>query len=71
MIKIYIAAVQIDSKCAFRQALARLTPQESYDRGYRLKRASQASILHKPLEKDQWTPATEVCRKIQKILSLG
>ncbi|KAL9714843.1 Cytochrome b-c1 complex subunit 7, mitochondrial [Leucoagaricus gongylophorus] len=47
------------------RALARLTPRECYDRGYRLKRASQASVLHKPLEKDQWTPAEEDVRYLK------
>jgi ubiquinol-cytochrome c reductase subunit 7 len=36
------------------QALNRLTPLESYDRAWRFKLASQASILHKPLPKEQW-----------------
>ncbi|ESK85897.1 cytochrome b-c1 complex subunit 7 [Moniliophthora roreri MCA 2997] len=37
------------------RAIGRLTPQESYDRAFRFKRASQASALHKPLPKEQWT----------------
>ncbi|KAG5353345.1 Cytochrome b-c1 complex subunit 7 [Termitomyces sp. T112] len=41
------------------RALTRLTVREKYDRAYRLKRASQASVLHAPLPKDQWTPASE------------
>ncbi|KAF5330653.1 hypothetical protein D9619_005943 [Psilocybe cf. subviscida] len=44
------------------QALTRLTPGEQYDRAFRLKRASQASVLHAPLPKDQWTPASEDVR---------
>jgi ubiquinol-cytochrome c reductase subunit 7 len=44
------------------QALGRLTPGEGYDRAYRLKRACQASVLHAPLDKSEWTPANEVCR---------
>lgn len=43
------------------QALARLTPREQYDRAYRFKLASQSSVQHKPLPKEQWTPASEVC----------
>ena len=42
------------------QALQRLSPAESYDRAYRLKRASQASVQHKPLPVDQWTTPEEV-----------
>ncbi|KAF9483779.1 ubiquinol-cytochrome-c reductase complex subunit 6 [Pholiota conissans] len=44
------------------RALTRLTPAESYDRAYRLKRASQASVLHTPLPKDQWTKPEEDVR---------
>ena len=42
------------------QALSRLTPQEKYDRAYRLKRATQASVLHAPLPRAQWLKAEEV-----------
>ncbi|TFK26445.1 ubiquinol-cytochrome-c reductase complex subunit 6 [Coprinopsis marcescibilis] len=41
------------------RALGRLTDRQAYDRAYRLKRASQASILKQPLSKDQWTKAEE------------
>ena len=37
------------------QALTRLTPREAYDRAYRFKRASQASVLHNDLPKSEWT----------------
>ncbi|KAF5357807.1 hypothetical protein D9756_001869 [Leucocoprinus leucothites] len=47
------------------RALKRLTPQETYDRAYRLKRASHASILHKPLEKEQWTPVSADVRYLK------
>lgn len=43
------------------QAIQRLTPREHYDRAFRLKRASQASVLHKPLPKEQWLAPEEVC----------
>jgi ubiquinol-cytochrome c reductase subunit 7 len=43
------------------RALTRLTPREHYDRAYRFKRASQASVLHKSLPKEQWiTPEEDV-----------
>ncbi|CAD6565003.1 MAG: Cytochrome b-c1 complex subunit 7 [Cyphobasidiales sp. Tagirdzhanova-0007] len=35
------------------QALKRLTPREEYDRAYRLRVASQLSVLHHPLPKEQ------------------
>ncbi|KJA27449.1 hypothetical protein HYPSUDRAFT_131295 [Hypholoma sublateritium FD-334 SS-4] len=44
------------------RALKRLTPAESYDRAFRLKRASQASVLHKPLEKSEWIKPEEDVR---------
>jgi len=44
----------------FGQALGRLTPREAYDRAFRLKRASQCSVLHKPLPKELWMKPEEV-----------
>jgi len=44
------------------RALTRLTPREYYDRSYRFKRASQASVLHAPLPKEQWTKSEEDVR---------
>lgn len=45
---------------AFLQAIARLTPREQYDRAFRFKRASQCSVLHDVLPKDQWTSPSQV-----------
>ncbi len=42
------------------QALGRLTDREAYDRSFRFKRASQASVMHIDLPKDQWTKPAEV-----------
>ncbi|KAF5369454.1 hypothetical protein D9758_002717 [Tetrapyrgos nigripes] len=44
------------------RALGRLTPAESYERAFRLKRASQASVLHAPLPEEQWTKDGEDVR---------
>jgi hypothetical protein len=44
----------------FVQALTRLTPREAYDRVFRFKRASQASVLHKELPKSEWINPEEV-----------
>ncbi|KAH9483739.1 Cytochrome b-c1 complex subunit 7 [Psilocybe cubensis] len=44
------------------RALGRLTDREGYDRAYRLKRASHASVLHAPLPKEQWTPESDDVR---------
>lgn len=44
----------------FVQALTRLTPRETYDRAFRFKRASQASVLHKELPKSEWIHPEEV-----------
>lgn len=41
-------------------ALRRLSPKESYDRIYRIRRSVQCSYQHKLLPKDQWTKADEV-----------
>ncbi|KAI1808092.1 putative ubiquinol--cytochrome-c reductase [Daldinia bambusicola] len=40
-------------------ALKRLPPKEAYDRVYRLRRAFQASTVHKLLPKDEWTKPEE------------
>jgi len=42
------------------QALTRLTPREAYDRAFRFKRASQASVQHKDLPKSEWIKPEEV-----------
>jgi len=47
------------------RALNRLTLKEQYDRAYRLKRASQASVLHAPIVKEQWTPPSEDVRYLK------
>jgi len=47
------------------RALARLTPREQYDRAYRFKRASQASVLHKALPKEQWISPEEDVRYLK------
>ncbi|KAH7358050.1 cytochrome b-c1 complex subunit 7 [Plectosphaerella cucumerina] len=40
-------------------ALKRLSPKESYDRIFRIRRAVQLSYQHKLLPKEQWTKAEE------------
>jgi len=40
-------------------ALKRLPPKESYDRVYRIRRATQLSLQHKVLPKAQWTKDEE------------
>ncbi|KAI5899980.1 14 kDa subunit of cytochrome bd ubiquinol oxidase [Schizophyllum commune H4-8] len=47
-----------ENKDMFR-AINRLPERELYDRGFRFKRASQASIMHAPLSKEQWTKPEE------------
>ncbi|ORX39144.1 ubiquinol-cytochrome-c reductase complex subunit 6 [Kockovaella imperatae] len=41
------------------KALTRLTPRESYDRVYRMRRAHQQAILHKELPKNEWITPEE------------
>ncbi|KAF8921549.1 ubiquinol-cytochrome-c reductase complex subunit 6 [Mucidula mucida] len=52
----------IEEREDVQRAIKRLTPAEQYDRAYRLKRACQASVLHKPLPKEQWTKPEEDIR---------
>ncbi|RXW24175.1 hypothetical protein EST38_g1671 [Candolleomyces aberdarensis] len=52
----------VEENPTVQRALSRLTPRETYDRAYRLKRASHASVLHAPLAKDQWTKPEEDVR---------
>jgi ubiquinol-cytochrome c reductase subunit 7 len=42
------------------KALQRLSPQESYDRVYRIRRAMQCSLSHKLLPKEEQTKPEEV-----------
>ncbi|KAH6655701.1 cytochrome b-c1 complex subunit 7 [Truncatella angustata] len=41
------------------KALKRLSPQESYDRAYRIRRAMQCSLSHQLLAKKDWTKPEE------------
>jgi len=41
------------------KALKRLSPKENYDRVYRLRRATQLSLQHKLLPKNEWTKPEE------------
>lgn len=41
-------------------AIRRLSEQESYDRIYRIRRATQCSYQHKLLPKEDWTKPEEV-----------
>jgi len=45
----------IEERDDVQKALSRLPARESYDRIYRINRASQASVLHRDLPKDKWT----------------
>lgn len=42
------------------KALSRLPPREAYDRAHRIRLASQCSVLHKILPKEQWVKPSEV-----------
>ncbi|GAC75729.1 ubiquinol cytochrome c reductase, subunit QCR7 [Moesziomyces antarcticus T-34] len=46
------------------KALSRLPEREAYDRAFRLRQASQLSVLHRELPKDQWLPAKEPCQAL-------
>ncbi|CAL1704099.1 unnamed protein product [Somion occarium] len=55
----------VEERDDVQRALTRLTPREAYDRAYRFKRASQLSILHTNLPKDQWTKPEEDVRYLK------
>ncbi|KAF8514040.1 cytochrome b-c1 complex subunit 7, partial [Gautieria morchelliformis] len=51
------------------KALSRLSPREAYDRAYRLRLASQCSVLHKDLPKEQWVKPSEDVRYLKPIVA--
>ncbi|KAK4121321.1 14 kDa subunit of cytochrome bd ubiquinol oxidase [Parathielavia appendiculata] len=50
------------------KALGRLSPKESYDRVYRIRRATQLSLQHKLLPKSEWTKPEEDIAYLSPIL---
>ncbi|KAJ7134957.1 ubiquinol-cytochrome-c reductase complex subunit 6 [Mycena crocata] len=58
----------IEERPEVQKALSRLTPREAYDRAFRIKRASQADVLHAPLPRDQWTKPEEDIRYLSPIV---
>ncbi|KAJ6623428.1 cytochrome b-c1 complex subunit 7 [Mycena sp. CBHHK59/15] len=52
----------IEERPEVQKALSRLTPRQAYDRAFRIKRASQADVLHAPLPKELWTKPEEDVR---------
>ncbi|KAK1836010.1 cytochrome b-c1 complex subunit 7 [Podospora conica] len=51
------------------QALKRLPPQEQYDRVYRIRRATQLSLQHKILPKNEWIKDEEDLPYLSPILA--
>ncbi|KAH6641760.1 cytochrome b-c1 complex subunit 7 [Chaetomium tenue] len=51
------------------KALGRLSPKESYDRIYRIRRATQLSLQQKILPKNEWTKAEEDVPYLSPILA--
>lgn len=49
-----------EERDAVQIALKRLSPKESYDRIFRIRRATQCSYQHKLLPKSEWTKAEDV-----------
>jgi len=49
----------VEERDDVQKALGRLNTREGYDRAFRIKRASHASIVHSDLPKDQWVSASE------------
>ncbi|KAI0319817.1 cytochrome bd ubiquinol oxidase subunit [Amylostereum chailletii] len=52
----------VEERPDVQRALGRLTERQTYDRVYRFKRASQLSVLHTDLPKDQWVKPEEDVR---------
>ncbi|KAJ4160038.1 uncharacterized protein LMH87_007971 [Akanthomyces muscarius] len=50
-------------------AIRRLSSQESYDRIYRIRRATQCSYQHKLLPKEDWTTAEEDTPYLRNIIA--
>lgn len=50
------------------KALHRLSPQQSYDRIYRIRRATQLSLQQKILPKAEWTKPEEDVRYLTPVL---
>ncbi|PLW12105.1 hypothetical protein PCANC_00908 [Puccinia coronata f. sp. avenae] len=50
------------------KAISRLTEREQYDRAYRFRVASQCSVLHKELPKEQWTPPEQDVRYLTPLI---
>ncbi|KAI9622024.1 hypothetical protein H4Q26_015462 [Puccinia striiformis f. sp. tritici PST-130] len=50
------------------KAISRLTEREQYDRAYRFRVASQLSVLHKELPKEQWTKPEDDVRYLTPLV---
>ncbi|KAN0105449.1 Cytochrome b-c1 complex subunit 7 [Russula decolorans] len=55
----------VEERPDVQRALTRLTPREAYDRAFRFKRASQASVQHKELPKSEWIHPEEDVRYLK------
>ncbi|EJF65629.1 ubiquinol-cytochrome-c reductase complex subunit 6 [Dichomitus squalens] len=55
----------VEERDDVQRALGRLTHREAYDRAYRFKRASHASVLHDVLPKSEWTKPEEDVRYLK------
>jgi len=49
----------VEERDDVQKALGRLSTREAYDRAFRIKQASQASVLNTDLPKDKWVPVSE------------
>jgi len=55
----------VEERPDVQRALTRLTPREAYDRAYRFKRASHASVLHNDLPKSEWVKPEDDVRYLK------
>ncbi|KAI1790798.1 ubiquinol-cytochrome-c reductase complex subunit 6 [Ganoderma leucocontextum] len=55
----------VEERPDVQRALGRLTDREAYDRQYRFKRASQASVVHDNIPKEEWIKPEEDIRYLK------
>lgn len=58
----------IEENDTVQKALSRLPTNEAYDRAYRLRVASNCSMLHKDLPKEEWLPKSQDTRYLTPLI---
>ncbi len=50
------------------QAISRLSTRDAYDRAFRMKQASQLSVMHRELPKEKWLKPSEDVRYLAPLI---